>query len=125
MIKTRYNGVAYKGTLAEFTASTHKWALGSILMPSDSNEVRIGTGTAVFTALISLPASATPKADKIASIGTPTPLTVIGATFADLAAARGAVNTLRTDAEARLHTLETKYDALLAGLIAGNLMKSS
>lgn len=58
----------------------------------------------------------------VAALGTTTNLTAIGATFADLPAARTAVNTLRTDAEARLDAIEAKVDALIASLqTAGTL----
>jgi len=52
----------------------------------------------------------------IAPLGTTTNLTAIGASFADLAAARTAVNTLKTEVEARLDAVEAKADETLSGL---------
>lgn len=63
------------------------------------------------------------QAAHVATIGATTPLTAIAGTYADLAAARASVNTLRTDTEARLAAIEAKVDALItalhnAGLVA-------
>lgn len=49
-------------------------------------------------------------------------MTAIPASFADLAAARSAVNTLRSDAEARLDAIEAKIDAILAALQSAGMM---
>jgi predicted RecA/RadA family phage recombinase len=65
------------------------------------------------------------QAGVIAALGTTTNLTAIAASYADLAAARVSVNTLRTDVEARLDAIEAKVDALIAALKAANLMASS
>jgi len=54
----------------------------------------------------------------IAPFGTVTPLTAIPASFADETAARSAVNTLRTDVEARLEALEAKVNLMVAALQA-------
>lgn len=54
--------------------------------------------------------------DHIAPLGITTNLTAIGASFADLAAARTAVNTLKTEVEARLDAGEGKTDAIIGGL---------
>jgi hypothetical protein len=122
MIRSRYSGRAYVGTLAEFNASTRIWGQGDILLPSNSNQVRIGNGKALFSALISMPAQTLQKAANVAAIGATANLTVIGAVFADLAAARSATNTLKTETEARLDAIEAKVDALLAALVTANLM---
>jgi hypothetical protein len=58
MIRSRYGGRVYVGTLAEFNASPRKWNEGDLLLPTDSNQVRIGNGSAVFSGLISMPAQA-------------------------------------------------------------------
>jgi predicted RecA/RadA family phage recombinase len=49
----------------------------------------------------------------------------IAGSFADLPAARTAVNTLQTEVEARLDAIETKIDALTAALIASGQMAAS
>ena len=54
--------------------------------------------------------------DHIAPLGETTNLTAIGAVFADLAAARVAVNTLKTEVEARLDDVEGKVDETLSSL---------
>lgn len=61
----------------------------------------------------------------VAPLGATTNLTAIAASYADLAAARTSVNTLRTDAEARLDAIEGKVDAIIAALIAAGMMASS
>jgi uncharacterized protein YggE len=53
---------------------------------------------------------------------TPSDMTAIAATYADLAAARASVNTLRTDAEARLDAVEAKLNSVIAALKAAGLM---
>lgn len=61
----------------------------------------------------------------VSAIKPTTDLTAIAASYADLAAARTSVNTLRTDAEARLDAIETKIDAITAALIAAGMMAAS
>lgn len=56
------------------------------------------------------------QAEAITALGDTTDLTAIAASYADLAAARESVNTLRTDAEARLVAIEAKVDAIIAAL---------
>ncbi len=58
----------------------------------------------------------------ITALGTTANLTAIAATYADLAAARTSVNTLRTDTEARLDAIESKLDALIAALKTAGMM---
>lgn len=52
----------------------------------------------------------------ISAMGNTTDLTAISAVYADLAAARTSVNTLRTDSEVRLVAIETKVDVIIAAL---------
>ena len=52
----------------------------------------------------------------ISAMGNTTDLTAIAAVYADLAAARTSVNTLRTDAESRLVAIEAKVDVIIAAL---------
>lgn len=52
----------------------------------------------------------------VAAIGEVANLTAVPAEFADLAAARVAVNTLATETEARLDAIEAKIDALITSL---------
>lgn len=61
----------------------------------------------------------------VAALGTTTDLTAIGGSFADLAAARTAVNTLKTEVETRLDAIEAKVDAVIAALKTAKLMKTS
>lgn len=124
-IKRRYCGLVFKGTLAEFTATTRPFPLGALLLPTDSDEARFSNGTDVFEDLVSMPAQALQKSDYVAPLGATTNMTAVGAVFADLTAARTAVNTLRTDAEARLDAIEAKVDALIAALIAADLMDAA
>lgn len=121
MIKRRMAPFVHYGTLAEFTASTRKFKKGDILLPTDSAEFRIATGDDVFADLGSTP---TAKIVNIAELGAIDPLTVISAEFADLPAARTAVNTMRTETEARLAAAEAKIDAILSGLVSGLIMES-
>lgn len=55
-------------------------------------------------------------ASAVAALGETASLTAVPAEFADLAAARVAVNTLATETEARLDAIEAKIDALIASL---------
>lgn len=57
-----------------------------------------------------------------AALGATTNLTAIAGVYADLAAARTSVDTLRTDAEARLDAIEAKIDALRTALIASGVL---
>jgi|ERR1700754_287254 len=124
-IKYRSFGGIHVGTLADFTASSRKFRLGDVLMPTDSDEVRYATGKDVFSALTKVVTSEAEKAAFVAAFGNTTDLSVIGATFADLAAARTAVNTLRNETETRLGAIETKFDLVLTKLIAAALMAAS
>lgn len=126
MAKLRFKDGVYCGTLAAFTASPHKFKEGDLLYVTDTKELRVAVAGALFTAFkgVSL-AVGLKQATLIAAIGATTPLTAIGATFADLAAARTAVNQMRTDAEARLEAIEAKVDALLAALKVANLISST
>jgi predicted RecA/RadA family phage recombinase len=78
-------------------------------------EVRLANAGAVTQA----------QAGNVAALGTTTALTAIAASYADLAAARTSVNTLRTDAEARLDAIEAKIDAVIASLVAAGIMAAS
>jgi hypothetical protein len=53
---------------------------------------------------------------------TPSNMTAIAATYADLAAARTSVAALASDAEARLDALDSKVNAILVSLKAAGLM---
>ena len=66
-------------------------------------------------------ASGSGPAATIAAI-VPSDMTAIAATYADLAAARTSVNSLRTDAEARLDALDSKINAILLSLKNAGLM---
>jgi hypothetical protein len=118
-IRYRYTNGAYVSTLAEFTASTRVFRLASILMPTDSDEIRISDGVHAFAGLMSLPVA---KAAVIAAIGAPNVFTAIGAAFADLPAARIAVNTLRTETLASDTATNAKIDAVIAALKTAGLM---
>lgn len=63
-----------------------------------------------------------PVAATVAALGTTTNLTAIAGVFADLAAARTAVNTLATETEARLDAIEAKVDSILTSLKNAGLM---
>jgi len=78
----------------------------------------------LFTKVDTEKISAT-KATNITALGTTTNLTAIAATYADLAAARTSVDTLKTDVEARLDVIEAKVDALIAALKTAGVMTSS
>jgi|GEM_PF-6056823 len=121
-IKYRSLGMLYTGTLAEFAALTKPKKMGSVLMPTDSDEVRISDGVSLFDDLISLPVA---KATVLAAIGAPTAFTAIGASFADLAAARSAVNTLRSESLTANTATNAKLDALIAALKTAGLMATS
>lgn len=83
--------------------------------------------TTVFMTLVDNPGDvqSVPKATVITALGATTDLTAIEAAFADLAAARTAVNTLATETEARLGAIETKIDATLAALKTAGLMATA
>lgn len=70
-------------------------------------------------------ASSFAPATTLAAIKPTTDMTAIGGTFASLAEARTAVNTLATEAEARLDAIETRLDALLTALKAANVIASA
>jgi predicted RecA/RadA family phage recombinase len=91
-------GLAYASALSGDTT------VQVILLPGDRGTTALSQGAAV------------------ANLGTTSDMTAIAATYADLAAARTSVNTLRTDAEARLDAIEAKLDALLTSLRAAGLI---
>jgi hypothetical protein len=62
------------------------------------------------------------KAASIAALGVTANLPAVPGSFADLAAARTAVEAQRAAAEARLDAIEAKIDATLAALKAAKLM---
>ena len=125
MIKARGFSNFFRGNLADFTADTRVWPIGTFCICNDSPQMRIGDGINEFDDLKPIMEQNMIPAQKVIALGTTTDLTAIGATFADLAAARTAVNTLKTDAEARLDAIEAKVDLLIAHLIASGVMLAS
>jgi hypothetical protein len=125
MIKARGFGTFYRGDLADFVADHRIWPIGVTLVVNDSAQIRNGDGLNQFDDLKPIWEQDMTPAQKVVSFGTTTDLTAIGGVFADLAAARTGVNTLRTDVEARLDAIETKFDLLLAHLITSGEMKAS
>ncbi len=83
------------------------------------------TGETVVNIKLLPGGEAAPVAAVIAPIGAPTAFTAIGASFADLAAARTAVNTLRTETLASDTTINAKLDAVISALKAAGLMATS
>lgn len=79
---------------------------------------------AIFTKINSTKLTAS-KATTITALGVTSDLTAISATFADLAASRTAVNTLKTETETRLDTIEAKIDSLIAKLKMAGLVATS
>lgn len=65
------------------------------------------------------------QATVVAALGTTTNLSAIAASYADEAAARTSVNTLKGEVEARLDAIEAKVDETLAALKVALLMASS
>jgi hypothetical protein len=61
----------------------------------------------------------------VAPLGNTADFTAVEAVFANLAAARTAVNTLATESEARIAAAEAKIDAVLTALKNANLMASA
>lgn len=92
------------------------WAYVAAASADTTVLVKLGLESGVSTA---------GTATVIAALGTTTDLTAIAATFSDLAAARTAVNTLKTETETRLDTIEAKVDAILAALKAAGLMANA
>lgn len=80
------------------------------------------TNATTVKVLLAETGGAAAVAATVAALGTTTNFTAIGGSFADLAAARTAVNTLATEAEARLDAVETKVDSVIAALKAAGLM---
>lgn len=68
---------------------------------------------------------ASKQAANVAALGTTTDLSAIAASYADLAAARVSVNTLKGEVETRLDAIEAKVDAVLSALKAAGLMANS
>jgi hypothetical protein len=63
-------------------------------------------------------------AANVSAMGSTTNLSAIAASYADLAAARTSVNTLKGETEARLDAIEAKVDEVIAALIAAGMMSS-
>lgn len=63
-----------------------------------------------------------PQAASVAVLGTTSDLSAIAGSYADLAAARTSVNTLKNEAEARLDAIEAKIDAVITALKNADLM---
>lgn len=61
----------------------------------------------------------------VTALGTTTNLSAISATYADLAAARTSVNTLKGEVETRLDNIEAKLDEVIAALKTAGLMATS
>jgi hypothetical protein len=123
-IQYRAAGDAYVGTLAEFMASKRKFRKGSILIPTDSNQIRFATGNKKFSEEISFAAGALGKAANVAAFGAVTALPAVAGVFADLAAARTAVEAQRSAKEARLVAIEGKLNAVITALVNAGLMNS-
>lgn len=79
-------------------------------------------GTAITKTAAQINALPIVEQAHVAALGTTTDLSAIAAEFADLAAARTAVNTLATEVEARLDAVEAKIDAVIAALEAANVL---
>ena len=62
------------------------------------------------------------QAESVAVLGTTTNLSAISASYADLAAARTSVNTLKGEVEARLDAIEAKVDAVITALKNAGIM---
>lgn len=60
----------------------------------------------------------------VAALGSISALTAIAASYADEAAARTSVNSLRGEVETRLATIEAKVDAVILSLKNAELMAS-
>lgn len=69
-------------------------------------------------------ASVASPAAVVSAMGSTTNLSAISASYADLAAARTSVNTLKGEAEARLDAIEAKIDEMLASFKASGQMQS-
>lgn len=119
------NGRTHVGTLAEFTAATTmKFKRGDMILITDQAQVRFPKDGQTFAQTKPVSTAGLTQAALVASFGAGANFTAIGAVFADLAAARAAVDTLKTEAQTRTLALEAKVDALLAALKTGNLMAS-
>lgn len=105
--------------MAEIDALTHIYEPGTRFIATDKTIIKTADGVHAPAAL------KTRQAAYVATLGATTNLTAIGATFADLAAARTAVNTLATETEARLDGVEAKVEAIRAALVAAGLMAAS
>jgi hypothetical protein len=125
MIKFRPVLGYYKGTLAELTADLRIWAAGMPIIVTDVKQIRYGDGVNVFDDLPPIYEQDLKAADHIAALGATANLTAIPGVFADLAAARTAVETLRANTEARLDAIEAENDLLITKLIAAGVMKAS
>lgn len=100
-------------------------ASGNTLAGFAADAAASGDGTVKIILKGGLGASTPGTATTVAALGTTTDFTAIGATFADLAAARAAVNTLKNEAETRTDAIEAKVDAVIAALKAAGLMATS
>ncbi len=62
------------------------------------------------------------QASNVAIMGSTTNLTAIAGSYADLAAARTSVNTLKSEVETRLDNIEAKIDAVINALTGASIM---
>lgn len=51
MAKTYYRTLLVKGTSTEFAASTQKFPPNALLYETDTNKIKFGNGSSVYTAL--------------------------------------------------------------------------
>lgn len=89
--------------------------------------IALSTATTGLAVTVGLLRTARPAhvAAVVAAMGNTTDLTAIAGTYADLAAARTSVNTLRGEVETRLQAIETKVDAVISALQTAGLMATS
>lgn len=96
---------------------------------SDANKKKlrnaIADKRAADTIAAAIDSNGSGPAAVVAALGTTTDLTAIAASYADLAAARTSVNTLKGEVEVRLDAIEAKIDAVIASLKAASMMSSS
>jgi hypothetical protein len=86
--KRRFCGIVIIGTIAEINAITHIYEAGTQFIATDKTIIKIGDG-------VHAPAALKTRQSTLVAAAAAVP-----ATFADLAAARTAVNTLNTQVEA-------------------------
>ena len=85
-------------------------------------EVAIADRRAAKELADAIEAGSNPQAASVAALGATTDLPAVAAVFADLAAARSAVEAQRSGAEGRLDAVEAKIDEVIAALKAAGLM---